>query len=52
MENALEFIKRSGGVTTERVYPYRARDERCDATKVSTMVLSQFPANMCLLMRL
>lgn len=35
MENALEFIKQSGGVTTEKVYPYRAKDERCDATKVS-----------------
>lgn len=35
MENALEFIKQSGGVTTERVYPYKAKDERCDAAKVS-----------------
>ncbi|KAL1807302.1 hypothetical protein ACET3Z_030370 [Daucus carota] len=39
MENALEFIKRSGGVTTERVYPYRARDERCDATKMNAPVV-------------
>lgn len=42
MENALEFIQKSGGVTTERVYPYKAKDERCDATKVSIMSLLQF----------
>ncbi|KAM7464694.1 hypothetical protein LguiA_032815 [Lonicera macranthoides] len=33
MENALEFIKKNGGVTTENIYPYRARDGNCDASK-------------------
>lgn len=35
MENAYEFIKKKGGITTERAYPYRARNELCDSKKVS-----------------
>ncbi|KAK9276992.1 hypothetical protein L1049_006531 [Liquidambar formosana] len=39
MENAFEFIKKSGGITTERNYPYRARDETCDASKMNAPVV-------------
>lgn len=38
MENAYEFIKKNGGVTTERIYPYRASDSRCDSSKVDVTV--------------
>ncbi|CAO2167430.1 unnamed protein product [Urochloa humidicola] len=31
MENAFEFIKAHGGITTEAVYPYRARNGTCDS---------------------
>lgn len=34
MENAFEFIKKNGGITTEQIYPYRARDGHCDSAKV------------------
>lgn len=34
MEKAYEFIKKRGGLATETVYPYKADDENCDATKV------------------
>lgn len=34
MENAFEFIKNNGGLTTEKIYPYRARDGSCDSQKV------------------
>lgn len=34
MENAFEFIKENGGITTEQIYPYRARDGHCDSAKV------------------
>lgn len=34
MEHAFEFIKKQGGIATETVYPYRASDGSCDATKV------------------
>nr|XP_043607708.1 vignain-like [Erigeron canadensis] len=33
MENAYEFIKETGGVTTEQIYPYFAHDGRCDTSK-------------------
>lgn len=36
MENAYEFIKKNGGITTEGIYPYRARDSRCDSSKVES----------------
>ncbi|KAL9166313.1 hypothetical protein ABFS82_05G021700 [Erythranthe guttata] len=36
MENAYEFIKKEGGLTTETVYPYSAKDGRCDSAKVNT----------------
>lgn len=34
MENAFEFIKKTGGVTTENNYPYEARHKSCDSSKV------------------
>lgn len=34
MEYAFEFIKQKGGITTEKNYPYTARDGKCDASKV------------------
>lgn len=34
MENAYEFIKKHGGITTEVLYPYRARNQFCDSGKV------------------
>lgn len=37
MENAYEFIKKQGGLTTENKYPYRAKDGDCDATKVGAL---------------
>ncbi|KAL8532769.1 hypothetical protein ACS0TY_009107 [Phlomoides rotata] len=36
MENAYEFIKTQGGLTTENKYPYRAKDGDCDATKTNS----------------
>lgn len=33
-KNAFEFIKENGGVTTETLYPYQAKDAECDALKV------------------
>ena len=34
MEDAFKFIKQIGGLTSENTYPYRAKDESCDSTKV------------------
>lgn len=34
MENAFGFIKSNGGITTESLYPYHAKDESCDKKKV------------------
>ncbi|GER56176.1 cysteine protease [Striga asiatica] len=34
VENAYEFIKKEGGITTETLYPYKARDVNCDSAKV------------------
>ncbi|PSR84808.1 Vignain like [Actinidia chinensis var. chinensis] len=39
MENAFEFIKKNGGLTTEKIYSYRARDENCDASKRNSPVV-------------
>ncbi|KAL6969356.1 hypothetical protein U1Q18_029072 [Sarracenia purpurea var. burkii] len=39
MENAFEFIKKNGGLTTETKYPYSARDGNCDASKVNSPVV-------------
>ncbi|KAK3162782.1 hypothetical protein QOZ80_1BG0093710 [Eleusine coracana subsp. coracana] len=33
MENAFEFVKKHGGVTTESAYPYRAANGTCDNTR-------------------
>ncbi|KAG2708045.1 hypothetical protein I3760_05G173100 [Carya illinoinensis] len=35
MENAFQFIKQTGGVTTEKDYPYQARDGSCDSAKMN-----------------
>lgn len=35
MENAFDFIKEKGGLTTEKNYPCGARDGSCDSSKVS-----------------
>ncbi|KAK4488798.1 hypothetical protein RD792_004587 [Penstemon davidsonii] len=35
MESAYEFIKKHGGLTTENLYPYKAKDGNCDATKMN-----------------
>lgn len=34
MENAFQFIKQNGGITTEKNYPYDAKDGSCDSYKV------------------
>lgn len=39
MENAFEFIKNNGGLTTEKIYPYRARDGSCDSQKMNSPVV-------------
>jgi KDEL-tailed cysteine endopeptidase len=36
MENAFEFIKNSGGITTETNYPYKAANGTCYSQKVVT----------------
>ncbi|KAL6840364.1 hypothetical protein ACP4OV_030174 [Aristida adscensionis] len=33
MENAMEFIRAHGGITTEAAYPYRAANGTCDAAR-------------------
>ncbi|KAI3927657.1 hypothetical protein MKW92_049843 [Papaver armeniacum] len=40
MENALEFIKENGGITTEQDYPYVAEDGTCDANKENAHVVT------------
>uniref|UniRef100_A0A2N9I7B2 Vignain n=1 Tax=Fagus sylvatica TaxID=28930 RepID=A0A2N9I7B2_FAGSY len=35
MENAFEFIKQTGGVTTDKNYPYDAKHESCDSSKMN-----------------
>ncbi|OVA20538.1 Peptidase C1A [Macleaya cordata] len=39
MENAFEFIKQNGGITTEQNYPYKAEDGTCDALKENSHVV-------------
>lgn len=39
MENAFEFIKKTGGITTESNYPYTANDGSCDSLKVINTML-------------
>ncbi|KAA8529670.1 hypothetical protein F0562_034230 [Nyssa sinensis] len=39
MENAYEFIKQNGGITTEGLYPYEATDGNCDASKMNSPVV-------------
>lgn len=34
MEIAFEFITKKGGLTTEKNYPYRAQNGRCNSKKV------------------
>ena len=40
MEQAFEFIKQSDGLTTENSYPYKAKDESCDSSKVKRKTLN------------
>ncbi|KAL8111723.1 hypothetical protein AgCh_019435 [Apium graveolens] len=39
MENAYEFIKENGGITAETLYPYKAKDNKCDALKMNAPVV-------------
>ncbi|XP_017972028.1 PREDICTED: vignain [Theobroma cacao] len=39
MEQAFEFIKQSDGLKTENNYPYRAKDEFCDSSKLNGSVV-------------
>lgn len=39
MEQAFEFIKQSNGLTTENSYPYKAKDESCDSSKLNGPVV-------------
>lgn len=34
MEIAFDFIKKKGGLTSEKIYPYTAKDGKCDTKKV------------------
>lgn len=34
MDSAFDFIKKNGGITTEKNYPYTAKDGRCNYKKV------------------
>ncbi|GFP88434.1 vignain [Phtheirospermum japonicum] len=36
MDDAFEFIIKNGGITTEKNYPYKARDGKCDLVKVNS----------------
>ena len=37
MDSAFEFIKKNGGITTEKDYPYLAAEQKCDVTKVKAI---------------
>ncbi|KAL1828699.1 hypothetical protein DCAR_0207950 [Daucus carota subsp. sativus] len=39
MDNAFEFIKENGGITAEKLYPYKAKDAKCDASKMNAPVV-------------
>jgi KDEL-tailed cysteine endopeptidase len=34
MDNAFQFIKKNGGITTESRYPYQGEQHSCDQSKV------------------
>ncbi|KAH6770547.1 Cysteine proteinases superfamily protein [Perilla frutescens var. hirtella] len=40
MDIAFDFIKKKGGITTEKIYPYTAKDGKCDAQKVNSPVVA------------
>lgn len=40
MEYAFEFIKQKGGITAETIYPYKAKEGTCDASKQNAPVVS------------
>ncbi|KAM3381219.1 vignain [Capsicum galapagoense] len=40
MDLAFDFIKEKGGITTERQYPYMAKDDQCDIQKRNAPVVS------------
>lgn len=46
MQDAFEFIKKQGGITTEQNYPYKARDGSCDSSKVEKITNFKSPYNV------
>lgn len=42
MDDAFEFIISNGGIDTDEDYPYKARNDSCDANKVSVATLFLF----------
>lgn len=40
MEDAFNFIKQIGGLTSENTYPYRAKEEPCDSNKMNSPVVN------------
>ncbi|EEF47602.1 vignain-like [Ricinus communis] len=40
MEQAFSFIEKTGGLTTENNYPYRAKDGYCDSAKMNTPMVT------------
>lgn len=42
MEIAFDFIKKKGGLTSEKIYPYTAKDGKCDTKKVKKNTQSIF----------
>ncbi|WOL04165.1 vignain-like [Canna indica] len=40
MDDAFDFIKQNGGITTEGLYPYVAKQEKCDTAKENSNVVS------------
>ena len=42
MDYAFEFIINNGGIDSEEDYPYKERDNRCDANKVSSVFVVLF----------
>lgn len=40
MDYAFDFIIKNGGIDTEKDYPYKGYDGRCDASKVAPVLAS------------
>lgn len=47
MQQAFDFIKKNDGVTTEKNYPYKARDDTCDSSKVPSTLKKSFFLGVC-----